>query len=163
MKRVFKRILTLCLCIVILTASIFSPVTLAASGVYELTFDNLFIFEQWANHANLTVHSGDGSTNSTLTTDISSGSLVLTNNTAGTEVFTTFSMSSVGLFYSMSVKENTEYVFSYKATGTTTNFETFVFYFDKRVIIHLTSLHLLINTDKMNGSLKLPREQAIFR
>ena len=70
MKRVFKRISTLCLCIVILTASIFSPVTLAASGVYELTFDNLFIFEQWANHANLTVHSGDGSTNSTLTTDI---------------------------------------------------------------------------------------------
>ena len=131
MKRVFKRISTLCLCIVILTASIFSPVTLAASGVYELTFDNLFIFEQWANHANLTVHSGDGSTNSTLTTDISSGSLVLTNNTAGTEVFTTFSMSSVGLFYSMSVKENTEYVFSYKANGTTTNFETFVFYFDK--------------------------------
>ncbi len=131
MKKIFKRLLTLCLSIVMLTLSFLSPVTLATSGVYELTFDNLFIFEQWANHANLMVHSSDGSTNSTLTTDISSGSFVLTNNTASTEVFTTFSMSSVGTFYSMPVKENTEYVFSYEANGTTTNFETFVFYFNK--------------------------------
>ena len=131
MKKISKRLLTLCLSIAMLTLSFLSPVALAASGVYELTFDNLFVFEQWANHANFKVHAGDGSTNSILTTDISSGSFVLTNNTASTEVFTAFSMSSVDLFYSMPVEEKTEYTFSYIANGTTTNFETFVFYFDK--------------------------------
>ncbi len=131
MKKVLKRISILCVCMVLLVASFLTPVAYAASDVYELTFDNLFIFEQWANHANLKAYAGDGSTNSTLTTDISSGSFVLTNNTTSTEVFTAFSMGSVGAFYSMAVEENTEYVFSYVANGTTTNFEVFVFYFNK--------------------------------
>ncbi len=106
------------------------PVGVAASNVYELTFDNLFIFEQWANHPNLKVYAGDSSTNSTLSTDIPNGSFVLTNNTTSTEVFTSFSMGSVGVFYSMPVEASAEYVFSYVVNGTTTNFETFVFYYD---------------------------------
>lgn len=130
MKKVLKRISVLCVCVVLLAVSFLTPVAYAASGVYELTFDNLFVFEQWANHANLKVHAGDESTTSTLTTDITNGSFVLTNNTTATEVYTAFSMSSVGAFYSMPVEANTEYVFSYVANGTTTNFETFVFYFD---------------------------------
>ncbi len=130
MKNILKRLTAICICVVLLGVSFFTPVTYAASELYELTFDNLFIFEQWANHANLKVHDGGGTYNGTLTTDINSGSFVLTNNTTDTEVFTSFSMSSVGAFYSMHVEANTEYVFSYVANGTTTNFETFVFYFD---------------------------------
>ncbi len=130
MKKVLKRISILCICAVLLSVNFLTPVVSAASGVYELTFDNLFIFEQWANHPNLKVHDGAGSYNGTLTTDIENGSFVLTNNTTNTEVFTAFSMSSVGAFYSMPVEANTEYIFSYVANGTTTNFETFVFYFD---------------------------------
>ncbi len=130
MKKALKRISILCICAVLLSVSFLTPVASAASGVYELTFDNLFIFEQWANHSNLKVHTGDNTTTSTLTTDIENGSFVLTNNTTNTEVFTSFSMTSVGAFYSMPVEANTEYVFSYVANGTTTNFETFVFYFD---------------------------------
>lgn len=130
MKKTLKRILGLCVSVILLSTSILCPVGLAASDVYELTFDNLFIFEQWANHANFKVLASDGSTTSTITPDISNGSFVLTNN-ASDEVFTNFSMSSVGAFYSMPVEANTEYVFSYIANGTTTSFETFVFYFDE--------------------------------
>ena len=130
MKKGLKRIAILLVCLVLLATSFLAPMASAASSVYELTFDNLFVFEQWANHANLKVIAADGSTNSTLTTNISNGSFVLTNNSTN-EVFTNFSMSTVGVFYSMPVEENTEYVFSYVANGTTTSFETFVFYFDK--------------------------------
>ena len=126
MKKMLQRISVLCVCIVMLMGCFLTPVAYAASDVYELAFDNLFIFEQWANHPNLSVLSGGG----TLTTDISNGSFVLTNNSTS-EVFTSFSMSSVGSFYSMPVEENTEYTFSYIANGTTTSFEVFVFYFDK--------------------------------
>ncbi len=129
MKDILKRISLLFICVVLLSISFLAPVASAASGVYELTFDNLFIFEQWANHPNLKVLTVDNSTTSTLTTDVSKGSFVLTNNSSD-EVFTAFSMSSVGAFYSMPVEANTEYVFSYVANGTTTSFETFVFYFD---------------------------------
>ncbi len=130
MKRVAKRIVVLCVCVMLLVVSFLTPVAYAATGVYELTFDNLFVFEQWANHANLKVLAADNSTTSTLTTDVSNGSFVLTNNSSD-EVFTNFSMSSVGAFYSMPVEEKTEYMFSYVANGTTTSFETFVFYFDE--------------------------------
>ncbi len=130
MKKNFKRILGICLCMVLIASSFLYTVALAAStDVYELTFDNLFIFEQWANHPNLKVF-GDDTNASTLTTDIEKGSFVLVNNTSTTEVFTSFSMSTVGSHFSMPVKENTEYTFSYVANGTTTNFETFVFYFN---------------------------------
>lgn len=131
MKKCLKRISNLCVCVVLLAVNFLTPVAIAATGVYELTFDNLFIFEQWANHPNLKVFTGDNTTSSTLTTDIANGSFVLVNNTSNTEAFTAFSMSSVGAFYSMPVEANTEYVFSYVANGTTTNFEAFVFYFDE--------------------------------
>ncbi len=129
MKKIIKRMSVVFICAVLLAMNLLSPVAFAASNVYELTFDNLFIFEQWANHPNLKVFAGDNTTTSTLTTDITKGSFVLTNN-ATTEVFTAYSMSSVGAFYSMPVEANTEYIFSYVANGTTTSFETFVFYFD---------------------------------
>ncbi len=132
MKKVLKRISVLCTCATLLMVSLLTPVAAATSGVYELTFDNLFVFEQWANHPNLKVFS-QFEPGGTLTTDIAKGSFVLTNNNANEaeEVYTAFSNASVGAFYSMPVEENTEYMFSYVANGTTTSFETFVFYFDK--------------------------------
>ncbi len=130
MKKVLKRAAVLCVCVVLLVASFLTPVAYAASGVFELAFDNMFVFEQWANYPNLNVHSVDGSTSSTIAVDIENGSVILTNNSTN-EIFTTYSMSSVDLFYSMAVEENTEYTFSYIANGTTASFETFVFYFDK--------------------------------
>lgn len=131
MKRHLKRVLGLILCIVLIAGNLLGIFAFAAStGVYELTFDNLFVFEQWANHPNLKVF-GDDTNASTITTDVQSGSFTLVNNTAATEVFTTFSMDSTGSFYYMPVEENTEYVFSYVANGTTASFQTYVFYFDK--------------------------------
>ncbi len=129
MKKILKKVAVVCTCAILLAVNFLTPVAFAASGVYELTFDNLFIFEQWANHPNLTVYSSDDA-GGTVTTDVENGSFVLTNNTTGTEVYTSFSMSSVGAFYSMPVEANTEYMFSYTANGSTTSFETFVFYFD---------------------------------
>lgn len=80
MKKVLKRITVLCVCATLLIVSLLTPVAAATTGVYELTFDNLFVFEQWANHPNLKVHAGDSSTSSTLTTDVENGSFTLTNN-----------------------------------------------------------------------------------
>lgn len=130
MKKVVKSVSIFCVCAILLAVNFLTPVAFAASNVYEITFDNLFIFEQWANHANFKALAGDGSATSTVTADIAKGSFVLTNNTTSTEVFTNFSMTSASDFYSIPVEGNTEYVFSYNASGASNNFETFVFYFD---------------------------------
>ncbi len=130
MKKVLQRLLSLSVCAIMFVLNLAAPVSAAAEEIYELTFDNLFIFEQWANHPNMKVLSDDAA-GGTLTCDVSKGSFVLVNNTTATEVFTAFSMSSVGAMYSMPVEENTEYMLSYVANGTTTNFEAMVFYFDK--------------------------------
>lgn len=129
MKRRCKRILGLIVCLALITGNLLPIAFAADTNVYELTFDNLFIFEQWANHPNLTVL-GEGASGSTITTDVASGSFVLVNNSTTGEVFTTYSSPNAGAFYNMPVDANTEYIFSYVANGTTTNFETFVFYYD---------------------------------
>ena len=126
MKKNLKKITGIFICILLVAGNLLGTIGLAAStGVYELTFDNLFVFEQWANHPNLKVF-GDDTNASTLTTDVEKGSFVLVNNTASTEVFTSFSMSTSGSHFNMPVKANTEYTFSYVANGTTTDFEAFV-------------------------------------
>ena len=130
MKRHFKKITGLCICIILIVVNLLGTIGLAAStDVYELTFDNLFIFEQWAKHPSLRLH-GDATGTSTITTDISHGSFVIINNSATEEAFTTYSSDNAGSFYNMPVKPNTEYVFSYVANGTTTDFEVFVFFFN---------------------------------
>ena len=130
MRKTFRRLLGLILCLALMTGLLGVVGNAASSDVYELTFENLFVFEQWANHPNLKVYSDDA-TGGTLTTDVTSGSFVLVNNTSATEVFTSFSMDTVGKFYYMPVKADTEYTFSYVANGTTTSFETFVFFFNE--------------------------------
>lgn len=130
MKKCAKRFLILCVALILISSSMLNPVAFAASGVYELTFDNLFIFEQWASHPNLKVNNTGDTSVGTLETNIENGSFVLTNNTDNTEVFTSFSMGSVGVFYSMPVEENKEYVISYELNGTTASVEAFIFFFD---------------------------------
>ena len=131
MKKFVESVSIFCICAVLLAVNFLTPVAFAASNVYELAFDNLFVFEQWANNTNLKVVAGDGTTKGKLSTDIANGSFVLTNDTTDTEVYTSFSMSTTGIFFSMPVESDTEYIFAYNANGTTTSFETFVFYFDK--------------------------------
>ncbi len=129
MKRNLKRMTGIFICILLVLGNFLGTVGLAAdTDVYELTFDNLFVFEQWANHPNLKVLN-DATEASTITTDIEKGSFYLVNNSTD-EIFTSFSMSTVGSHYNMPVEANTEYIFSYVANGTTTSFEAFVFYFD---------------------------------
>lgn len=122
-----KRILSFVFCLILIATSFLTPIVSAASGVYELAFDNLFVFEQWANHPKSGVVSPN--LNGTITKDIAAGSFTLTNNSTD-EIFTAFSMGLNTGYYSMPVKPNTEYIFKYNANGTTTSFETFVFYFD---------------------------------
>ncbi len=129
MKKLLKRLAILGVCTILLAVNFLTPVAIATSGIYELTFDNLFVFEQWANNAN----SGTAIPSATgvLTKDVAAGIFTLTNNsTDGSEVFTSHSMGSNVGYYSMPVEANTEYVFSYVVDGSNPDFEAFVFYFD---------------------------------
>ena len=128
MKRTPKRISALLLSVILLASSFLSPVVSAAEGIYELTFDNIFVFEQWANHTRSGVISPN-LTNAEITKDISAGSFTLTNNSTS-EIYTAHSMGSNTGYYSMPVKPSTSYIFKYNANGTVTSFDTFVFYFD---------------------------------
>lgn len=131
MKNFLKNLTSIILCITLLTANLFTLTGFAASDIYELTFDNLFVFEQWINNEKSSAI-GPSTTDGTLTKDITAGSFTLTNNTASGEVYTSHSMSSNVGYYSMPVESNTSYIFEYNANGTVTNFESFVFYFDKQ-------------------------------
>lgn len=109
-----------------------SPVAFAATGIYELTFDNLFIFEQWANNANsCVVHPG---TPGELTVDIEAGWFNLVNiSTKSIETYTAFG-NTLGGYYYITVEPNTEYTFAFSVERTesnpTQNMESFVFYYD---------------------------------
>ncbi len=106
-----------------------SDIRICKIEIYELAFENLFVFEQWANHP-LSGVINSGLTGGELTKDISAGSLTLTNNSTTGEIYTSHSMGSTSGYYSMPVKPNTSYIFEYNADGAITSFETFVFYFN---------------------------------
>ncbi len=129
MKKQLKRLAIFCICTVLCATNLLTPVAFAATDVYELTFDNLFVFEQWANHANSGVVSPN-LTGGELTKDIEAGSFTLTNNSSDSEIYTAHSMGSITGYYSMPVNPNTNYIFEYIANGTVTSFEVFVFFFD---------------------------------
>ena len=96
-----------------------SPVAFAATGIYELTFDNLFIFEQWANNANsCVVHPG---TPGELTVDIEAGWFNLVNiSTESIETYTAFG-NTLGGYYYITVEPNTEYTFAFSVERTESN------------------------------------------
>ncbi len=135
-----KKALSLLLA-VIMVLSVASPavsplmgiIAKAATGdTIELAFDNLFIFEQWANNTLSTTVLPSGS--STIETDFAEGSFTLTNTDAA-EVYTACSMDATNAlnnegYYTIGVEANTEYTFSYVISGTTESAETFVSYYD---------------------------------
>jgi hypothetical protein len=127
MKKFFKSSVSLMLSLVLLCLACVVPTGAAGGDVYELAFDNLFVFEQWANNENSSFVSPNA-TCGTISKDIAAGSFTLTN-TSDSEIYTSYSMGSNVGFYSMPVKPNTTYIFEYNANGTVTSFETFVFYF----------------------------------
>ncbi len=127
MKKFFKSSISLMLSLVLLCMACVVPTGAAGGDVYELAFDNLFVFEQWANNENSSAVSPNA-TCGTISTDIATGSFTLTN-TSDSEIYTSYSMGENVGFYSMPVKPNTTYIFEYTANGTVTSFETFVFYF----------------------------------
>lgn len=132
MKKVLKRISSICVCILLLVSSFLSIVSLAATGVYELTFDNLFVFEQWANNANsAVVHPG---TPGELSTDIEAGVFNLVNtSTESIETYTAFGQT-INNYYYIPVDANTQYTFAFSVERTesnaTQNMESFVFFYD---------------------------------
>lgn len=129
MRRISKRLLGFVVCILLLTTTLLTPVAYAAESIYELTFDNLFVFEQWANNANTGIAAVG--TPGELTKDIAAGSFTLTNTSSdGTETYTSHSMSSLVGQYYMDIKPNTSYTMSFDVVGSVTNFESFMFYFD---------------------------------
>ncbi len=132
MKRVLKRISIVLVCAVLLCTSVMSPVVFAASGVYELTFDNLFIFEEWANTVNSAVVTPG--TPGQLTTDITTGTFNLVNTSAqNVETYTGFGNSISGYYY-IDIEPDTLYTFAFSVERTeskpTQNMESFVFFYD---------------------------------
>lgn len=145
MKKGLKRISILCVCVVLLAVNFLNPVAFAASAVYELTFDNLFVFEQWANNAN----SGAVNTGTTgeLTKDIEAGSFTLKNtSTEALETYTAYA-DTIARFYSMPVEENTEYTFQFSVAqgeGATQSFDAYVFYYNEAGILTGNNFHKAI-------------------
>ncbi len=131
MKKGLKRILIICMCALLLSTSVISPVAFAATGVYELTFDNLFVFEQWANNANSGVVTPG--TPGVLTKDIEAGSFNLVKTSAeGLETYTGFG-EPISNYYYMTIEPSTQYTFAFSVERTenaTQNFESFVFFYD---------------------------------
>ena len=163
MRRICRRLLGTVLCIALITSSFLGvAVNASSTDIYELTFENLFIFEQWANHPSLKVH-GDASSNSTLTTDVSSGSFVLVNNSSTSEAFTTYSSDYAGNFYYIPVKGYTDYTFSYVANGSTTSFETFVFFYDASGTFTTLKNNFATNYGQNKWSFTTPKDAAYIQ
>ncbi len=143
MKKPCKSLLTILLVISLLMSNFAMLVTYAAIDPYpvELAFNNIFVFEKWANHKISTTvmpHGGNG----TLETDIENGSFRLTKtNMAVTEIFTAFSMDTVNAsgnssYYNMPVEPNTKYTFFYHVTGNIWAFTPYVFFYTSEGLYH---------------------------
>lgn len=132
MKRALKSFSVLCFSVIFFAVNYLTPVSLAATGIYELTFDNIFIFEKWASSPNSgIVHPG---TPGQLTVDIETGTLNLVNTDfTGNETYTSFGNTLSGYYY-IDVEPNTEYTFALSVerteTNATQNMEAFVFFYD---------------------------------
>ena len=132
MKRLLKRFAIIWVCAILLAINLLSPVALGASGIYEITFENLFVFEKWANTANSAVVTPG--TPGQLTTDITTGTFNLVNTSSeNIETYTGYGNTLSGYYY-IEIKPNTEYTFAFSVERTeskpTQNMESFVFYYD---------------------------------
>ncbi len=122
-----KKVLSMLLALIMVLATCtpaFSPIIAKAASEYpvELGFNNLFIFEEWANNKNsTTVVFGGAKDVGTLTTDLSAGSFKLKKTTTDSSVFQVYNGHGMDKtnsvkntdYYSIAVEPNTTYCFSY--------------------------------------------------
>ncbi len=152
-----KKVLSVLLAL-IMVLSVASPAFSSMVGLFakaaeeprtpfpvELAFNNLFIFEKWANNtlSSTAIYDGTPITKPTnddetyaLETDIDAGSFTLTKtDMAALELYTAFSASTTKAadnqsYYMIDVEPNTTYVFSYHVIGNTYSFTPMVFFFN---------------------------------
>ncbi len=137
-----KKVLSMLLALVMVlsvASPAFSPmlgiIAKAATGdTIELAFDNIFVFEQWANHQSFAalnaVNGALITDDNTLIANIATGSFTLTNSISD-PICTSFSAATADTHYTIPVEENTTYNFSYNLSGTATSVYAYVFYYDK--------------------------------
>ena len=142
MKKAVKSFISMLLVMSLLMsgfAMIFSSAASNAEYSVELAFNNIFVFEKWAGNPYSSViplNAADGSAIGTVTNDVTSGTLVLTNNgkSLTNEVYTGFSMSPITSdnqpYYRMAVEPNTSYTFSYTTSGLNASLQPYIFMFD---------------------------------
>ncbi len=135
-NKTFKKLIAMLLVIAMIVPTFGIMYTSAATGdTVELAFNNLFVFEEWANNTLSTTVQGTAP--GTLETDVDAGSFTLTKtDTTQGEVYTCFSMSTGDAaynnfsYYMADVKPDTTYKFAYNLEGTVSVFTPFVFMFD---------------------------------
>ena len=147
MKKHAKKIVVALLVIAMLVPTVAMIFTSAADNSYpvELAYNNLFVFDDWANNDLTTtlmprpvITDPDDESqkyqNGRLETDIENGSFRLTKNNLNIlELFTAFSMTedkknaanNVG-YYTIDVKPNTSYTFSYDLSSTAHFFQVLI-------------------------------------
>ncbi len=144
MKRKVKPIITILLIVSMLMSNIAMIATYAETASYpvELAFNNIFVFEKWANNSLSSTEIIDGVPTADKTKDglefnIANGSFTFTkSNMAAGEAYTAFSMGTEkatdnSSYYMMSVKPSTTYTFSYKLEGNVNSFKPFIFFYDE--------------------------------
>lgn len=114
-----------------LTATAGATVNLYAkwtANTYELGYDNLFLFEMWANSKSGAAKAGRGA----LSVNVQGGSFTLANTNSAGEVFTDYGIGAPAGYYLMPVSANTRYTATLDVSGTITGqngAEMFLFFF----------------------------------
>ncbi len=143
MKKHAKKIVTALLVVAMLIPTVAMIFTSAADNSFpvELAYNNLFVFDDWANNTLSTTmqvitSTGVSTKGATLETDIENGSFVFTKtDMAATEVFTAYSANTEDPdgnknYYIIDVEPSTNYTFSYNLSGTVSSFTPYVFFYN---------------------------------
>lgn len=149
MKKFARKLITVLLVITMLVPSVATLYASAATTNFdvELAFNNIFVFDKWANNklSSTVINNGVPITdknNDGLDIDIRNGSFRFTKfDMASPEFYTAFSMdknnpvSNVN-YYMMDVKPDTAYTFFYNLSGTVENFTPYVFFYTEEGLYH---------------------------
>ncbi len=149
MKKHAKKIVVALLVIAMLVPTVAMIFTSAADNSYpvELAYNNLFVFDDWANNdlsTTIMPNVKDAKGNplyGKVETNIQTGVVTISKYKDAPEsyggIFTAHSMDAVNTannanYYTINVEPSTDYTFSYTlANATIAGFNTIVFYFDK--------------------------------
>ncbi len=145
MKKHAKKFVTLLLVAALLVPTVGMIFGSAVDNSFpvELAYNNLFVFEKWANNELSTTMqvitaTGVSTEGATLETDIENGSFVFTKtDMAAIEVFTAYSANTEDPdgnknYYIIDVEPNTTYTFSYNLSGTVSAFTPYVFFYNSQ-------------------------------